>query len=440
MPLTAASWGQQIQTIVEYIWRSLIGINLFKSSLRQHPSDIKQQFWTSRIYILCLSLGIVILTFYAVLNIKQKSIEVKNPALETALHLQLQREYNASLQCSCKQINIPYGELIQLQPIYHQVCSSFLVSDDWAYKVRALLQYYPDVSLHRLDFRRSYQLFYLLSRLCVLINETVVTSLQTFDQTELVTSDLLSAGLFENQMISIVRKFQTELVKSFLRFYQLTRNVIYINQYFSTANIGPLEISDRRTSLSIHSYSGENGNTSYVCSCANDITCKSQLGLYDTNYISTPKNLVAGLYRACFSIESLLQSTLECFYDDQDCLANVLDFYNDSSIPNNLTRLDSSLNSRFKTNSTIGSLFSEFFIEYWNQSLNYSSYFSLCQPASCIYKLLRGNSLLETATLVLGLAGGLSVFLRILVPFIVTIVLGLIQSRQQQNINSAACK
>ena len=441
MALTTGLWRQQIQTIAKHSWRSAMSINLFKSSLRQHPSDIKQQFWTSRIYILCLSLGVAILTFYTVLSVQQKSIDMKNPTLKTALHLQLQGEYNASLQCQCTQINIPYGGLIQLQPIYHQLCSSFVVSDFWAYHVRALLQFYPEIPLHRLDFRHTYQTFYLLWRLCTLINETVATSIQTFDQTQLVTSYLLSADLFENQMFAIIRKFQTELVKSLLRFFQLTRNITYVNQYFSTANIGPLEIIyPRTTSFSIHSYSGENGNTSYTCSCANDITCKSQLGLYNTQYISTPKSLVAGLYRACFALESLLQSTLECFYDDQDCLTNVLNFYNDSDIPNDIIRLNSSLNSRFKTNSTIGSLFAAFFIEYWNQSLNYSSYFSLCRPATCNYKIFRSNSPLETATLVLGLVGGLSVSLRLLIPFIVSIVLGLTQSRQQQNMGSAACK
>ena len=441
MAVAPGSRRQKIQAIAGYSWYSLVRINLFESSLRQQPSDIKQQIWTSRIYILCLSLGVAILTFYALLSVQKKSIEVKNPALESVLHLQLQGEYNSSLQCPCAQINIPYGKLIQLQPIYHQLCSSFLVSDSWTWETRSLLQLNKEIPLQRLDFRHSYQSFYLLSRLCILINETVVTSLQTFGQTQLVTSYLLSTDLFENQMISIISKFQTELVQSFLRFYQLTRNIIYINQYFSTANVGPLEIIEpRTTSFSIHSYSGENGNTSYRCSCANDINCKSQLGLYDAEYISTPKNLVAGLYRACFSLESLLQSTLECFYDDQDCLANIIEFYPPSWISSGYIRLNSSLNSRFMTNSTIGSLFSQFFIEYWNQSLNYSSYFSLCQPTSCTYEIFRSNSLLGTATLVLGLMGGLSVSLRILIPSIVTIVLGLARTRQQQSIDSAACK
>ena len=441
MPLPAGWWHQRIQTIAEHLRRSIMSINLFKSSLRQQPSDIKQQTWTSRIYVVCLSLGVAVLAFYAGLSAQKKSIEVKNPALETALHLQLQSEYNSSLQCPCTQINIPYGELIQLQPIYHQLCSSFLVSDDWAWYVRALLQVDIDTPLHRLDFRHTYQLSYLLSRLCISINETTVTSLQAFDQIQLVTSYLLSADLFETQLVSVISKFQTELIQSFLRLYQLTRNIIYVNQYFSTANVGPLEIMESRTtSFSIHSYSGENGNTSHRCSCANDMNCKSQLGLYNAQHISTPKSLVVGLYRACFSLESLLQSTFECFYDDQDCLTNIIDFYNKSWFPRDFIQLNSTLNSRFLKNSTLGSLFSELFVENWNQSLNYPSYFSRCRPSSCTYETFRSNSLLETVTLVIGLMGGLSISLRVLIPFTVAILLGLARSRQQQNIDSVACK
>jgi hypothetical protein len=240
-------------------------------------------------------------------------------------------------------------------------------------------------------------------------------------------------------MISIIKKFQSELVSTFLRFFQLTRNITYINQCFSDANIGVLEISDSyTTTFTIYSYSDENSNSSYSCSCANDINCKGQMGLYNVDLSipgdgPIPVKLIPGLYRACFALESLLQSTLECFYDDQDCLADIINFYDQLPLVQDFIRLNSSLPSRFTTNSTIDSLLSELFIEYWSQSLNYSSYFALCQPASCSYEILRRNSLLETITIIIGLVGGLSISLRILVPFVVTVCVSFIQKREQQS-------
>jgi hypothetical protein len=274
-----------------------------------------------------------------------------------------------------------------------------------------------------------------LNGLCGLARQTALSSLQKFEQTELVTAYLLSINLFENQMNSSIQAFQSELTSAFLRFFQLMRNISYVNQYFNDANIGPFEITKAyTTTFSINNYQGTNGSTSYSCSCGNDINCKSQLGLYDREYYHTPKSLVPGLYMACSVLESLLQSTLECFYDDnQECLTNITDFYNEHSYYTDFILFSSSLPSRFLPNSTINTLLQELFIEYWSQSLNYSAYFALCQPATCTYDIFRRNSALEIITIVLGLVGGLAVSARVLVPFAVTLCHSLIHKQHQQD-------
>lgn len=385
-------------------------------------------------------MALAILIFYSMLIVQKQSIVVNKPTLETALYLQAQIEFNTSLQCPCTQITAPYGQLVQLEPVYHQVCSSFFTGQSWLYYISATLQVNPDLPLNRLDFRRSYQSFYLLNVLCNLAKQTVSTSLQKFEQTELVTAYLLSFPLFDNQMNSVIQEFQSELVSTFLSFFQLTRNISYVNQYFNDENIGPFEITwPYTTTFSINNYQGTNGSTSYSCSCANDINCKGQLGLYDREYYHTPKSLVPGLYMACSVMESLLQSTLECFYDNnKDCLTNITEFYNEDTYITNFILLESSLTSRFQPNSTVGSLLLELFIEFWLQSLNYSSHFALCQAATCTYQVYRRNNPLEIVTLVLGLVGGLSVFLRLLVPFAVNVCIRFIYREHQQHISSEA--
>ena len=406
---------------------------MFKSPLRQQPSDIKQQRWMTRIHILSLCLGVVILAFYAVLNVEKRSIQVNTPAIETASYLQSQSEFNSSLRCPCTQINTPYGQLLHIQPIYHQVCSSDFVSyERWLYFVRALRAVNADLPLHILDFRRSYQQFYLLAKMCNLINSTTATSLQRFRQSQFVTNQLLSDDFFNNQVNTAVREFQTELSSTFLRFFQLTRNITYVNQYFNDANVD-FHISDSyAASFTIHSYNNTDRNSSHTCSCANDIRCKSQLGVYDRQYTTTPYRLVPGLYRGCFTFESLLLSTLECFYDDSDdCLSNVTGFYQQDWFIKDLVPLKSSRPSRFQKGSTIGTLFSELFIESWELSLNYSSYFARCLPMSCSYEIMRRNSIVEGITIVLGLVGGLSVSLRILIPLLGALYRALFARRRQ---------
>ena len=393
---------------------------MFKSPLRRQPSDIKQQRWMTRIHILCLCLGVVILAFYAILSVEKKSIQVNAPAMETAMYLQSQSEFNSSLRCPCANINTPIGQLLHIQPIYHQVCSSDFVNrngDGWIWYLRALLQVHiSDIPEHSNDFRKCYQSFYLLANMCDLISKTIATSLQRFEKSQLVTNQLLSLDFFENQVNTIVKEFQTELTSTSLRFFRLTRNVTYMNQYFSYEN-ADVQIGDlHAVFFTIRSYTGADHNSSHTCSCANDIRCKTQLGLYDPQYSSTPYQLVPGLYRACFTFESLLLSTLECFYDDIDCLSNTTGFYQQDWFIKNLTLLNSSRPSRFQKDSIIDTLFSELFIEYWEQSLNYSSYFAGCRPNTCTYEIMRRNSVLESITTVLGLVGGLSVSLRILIP------------------------
>ncbi|CAF4236054.1 unnamed protein product, partial [Adineta steineri] len=44
---------------------------------------------------------------------------------------ELQERYPDTLQCFCTEISIPYGELIEITPIYHQVCTSDFVQSWW---------------------------------------------------------------------------------------------------------------------------------------------------------------------------------------------------------------------------------------------------------------------------------------------------------------------
>ncbi|CAF3582183.1 unnamed protein product, partial [Adineta steineri] len=417
---TTQTWKQRTQTL---------------SSLREQPSDIKQQLWTTRIYITLLILALIILTLYGMLSFEIKLIQVNKPSFSTVQQLQTQSQINliSSLQCPCTQLTVPYGQFIQFQPSYHQVCSSGFVSGRWTGALHGLQFLLPSgavaSSMSDSDFAFTQPLFVFLKALCDFSNETIVNALQTFEQIQLVGTQLLTVDEFTKQISAVIITFELETKNTFLHFLQLLRNITHVNQILagleSNYNVEISGPPNYTASLSIGTYN--DSNSSEICSCAYDSSCKTNWGLFIGNPADIQVYSIPEFYYACQPVESLLQSTLKCFYDDQECLNIIIEFYN-ASFFNNFTRLNSSSHaSRFMINSTIGSLLSEMFIESWSESTNYSSYFAQCQPSSCSYTIPQHNSLFDTITKIVGLIGGLSVSLRILVPFLVMACIGVIR-------------
>ena len=111
----------------------------------------------------------------------------------------------------------------------------------------------------------------------------IASSLETFEQTDVITGYLFSVDLFEYKMVAMIKQFQIELVKQFFRFFQVARNVTYINQIFAYRNNAQYDVigsPPNDVSIRINGYAGYNGSASYTCSCANDISCKSGIGLF----------------------------------------------------------------------------------------------------------------------------------------------------------------
>ncbi|CAF1007699.1 unnamed protein product [Adineta steineri] len=328
----------------------LVNLNLFKSSLRQQPSDIKQQRWTTRIYIALLTLALIILTLQGLLSFETKLIKVTKPSFSTVQQLQSQTDLISSLQCPCTNLTVLYGQIIQLQPFYHQICSSSFVTDDWIMVFDDLTTalFKINTNINGFDFALSQPLFVLLQALCMYSIETIADALQKFQTTPLVGAQLLTLNDFTNQISSVIYQFELETTSTFIHFIQLLSNITYVNQILSGSQSNFITtvtgLPNYQTSFSIENYTTSDGNSSYICFCANDATCKTQWGLY-------------------------------------------------------------------------------------NGSLGDPS----CQPASCSYTISQRNNLVETITRIISLIGGLSVSLRILVPFLVMVYVGIIRRGRPQH-------
>jgi hypothetical protein len=129
---------------------------------------------------------------------------------------------------------------------------------------------------------------------------------------------------------------------------------------------------------------------------------------------------VPGFYKGCYVIEALLQSTLECFYD-QECI-DQLQSYIFWSPSINVTELNASLSSVYSINSTIEDLIANLMIEEWNVSPLYETYYNECRPTQCTYKLETNNDLIYIFTTLFGIAGGLITVLEVVVPRLVKLI------------------
>ncbi|CAF4803115.1 unnamed protein product, partial [Rotaria sp. Silwood2] len=97
-------------------------------------------------------------------------------------------------------------------------------------------------------------------------------------------------------------------------------------------------------------------NKTTTCSCIYNSYCSTEAGQFIYHYPSIiPMGRLwttPGIKVSCTPIDSLMQSTLECWYDE-DCISNVKSYFasDDSPIKLNITPLNSSIS--FQSNTTI---------------------------------------------------------------------------------------
>jgi hypothetical protein len=155
-----------------------------------------------------------------------------------------------------------------------------------------------------------------------------------------------------------------------------------------------------------------------------------QAVIYEGEYPDNSTFVVPGFYWGCFVIEALLQSRLECFYN-QTCI-NILQRYIESSSSMNVTPLDSSLSTRYNASSTIQELVNQLMVEYWNLSILYENYYEDCQPTQCSYTYANKIDAVYIVTTVCGLFGGLVVVLKFLIPLLVRLIANWICKRNRR--------
>ncbi|CAF1391503.1 unnamed protein product [Rotaria sordida] len=380
-----------------------------------NPFDLRVQRISTRSFILCLLLSTITIVIYISSVKVTDTININVPTIKK--YSELYSIYSETLTCPCTTISIDYKAFLHVKHTFHQICISFYVSDNW----RQILSLSSlNNAFYFRDFRASCKFFFqALSTFCELTNKTISDSLTRFYSTQYISAAVVSSDLLYLQMQSIFEQFISLITNELLLSLQMIQNTTQANALFSARWTNydlRMSFSPRLPGMQLVApvpqvYSN--------CRCDVSLSCIEQSAIYDTVDTTTKLFSIPGIYSGCFVMESLLQSTLECFYN-QTCIEQLSSYFlSNTSLA--VTTLDSSLPSRFFENSTIQELVDKLMVEQWNLSTTFESYYSACQPIKCTYSYMKKHDVIYMITTMFGLVGGLMTILKLVVPRFVKI-------------------
>ena len=324
----------------------------------------------------------------------------------------------ATLDCPCQNILVSYESFISIKPHYHQLCFSDFVAANstWlslVYSWTATTDYpYDD---YRIFVAPQFEL---LSSLCALANDTVTEAILEFSQNVMISARVQSRESIQSQANFSLNQFRLSTPRTFVRTLDFIRSMAQGNGIVSSilSNWHFLSSDDKFEWAALWGVPRSYGNNS--CSCGTNAMCISEAAFDGF--------IVPGFQVGCYPLEALLQSTLECLYDIS-CINHLKSMYNQTNLTFNA--LDASLSS---PNIIVQSLVDALLIVKWDTNVTYDQYYTTCAPLSCTYTYNGEISIIYTVTIIIGLYGGLSVMLKLIVPALVKIGYYIVSSRHRR--------
>ncbi|CAF1399346.1 unnamed protein product [Rotaria sordida] len=286
-----------------------------------------------------------------------------------------------------------------------------MVSQGW-------IDYYNNFKLYFIISNRDFRAnaghqFQILATLCEQAQQTVNSALQVFLQRQFVSSQIISQELFRSQINESIEEWKSNTLNSFLHLTQLIRVTNQGNQLIN---------SFHNFYFYLDQISGQlipvPANYS-TCSCARSSTCQIPMGIFVYNWtIFDYVELfhIPNFFTGCFLVESLLESTLECFYDHQ-CM-KIIESYT-SNTTTNFSLLDTTRNS---PNETVQSIINRLMIDAWQSNISFSAYYKMCSPLSCTYEQTRRHDIVYLISSIFGLFAGLLFGIEILILIILRFI------------------
>ncbi|CAF1135271.1 unnamed protein product [Didymodactylos carnosus] len=384
-------------------------LNFFSDIEKQTAHDVRNQYLSTRIFLLLFTIALVLLVLYTSVEPISVTETVQRPTFST--YERLNAHYTQTLVCPCETIAIPYDNFVSFGPKYHQVCQSDFVSERWIEYLLRSLKWFP----------AGGPAFQVLATLCLLSQQIVKDELLIFYSTAFITDTLVSKLTFNQQVLALTNTFKDRTKTSFTTTLSSVKDLLQSNSLLTVLHTNYIlaHADDDSASLVVFTclYNG-------VCSCALSPLCVQEAGIYqNVNGRFQIIFNISNFYTGCYVVEALLQSSLAYFYNQTSMteLQSYLDLSNNSE-KFNVTALDLSIPSNYAPTTTIGDLLNKLMIEDWNLQTSFESCFNACQPLLCTYTYSGHNGLIYVLTTTFGLIGGIATVLFFLVPLIVGIV------------------
>ncbi|CAF1369911.1 unnamed protein product, partial [Didymodactylos carnosus] len=386
--------------------------NLFKSiPPSTNDQDIQNELMSTHLYIALLFISFVILLFYTSLTATTQTVTVKEPSITQ--YTQIYEKYSKTVSCPCSTIIVPYAKFLQLQPTYHQICSSDFVKQKWFDYIENYAGS-SNTALGVLDndfLLTGSSRMQLLKSFCQLSQSTIIDEMQVFYSTGYATATVTPFELFSKEFDGNIQLFISTTISTFIPLLQLISGTTQGNSLLSIFETNfqftvPFDSPVLNLLPAVYNY---------TCSCYDTSLCKEVSAVYYVKpndiWISLAY-VVPNWYVGCYVLELLLQSTLECFYQQQ-CFGQMHLYY--PAFPNTSV-LNSSIESKYQSNTTIGDIVYQLMVEQWNPNVSYDQYYHQCQPKQCTYTYVQRFVLIYVITTIISILGGVTKVLQIIVP------------------------
>ena len=423
---------------MSFVKNYLRNLNVFPPSEASIDQEDEHQRRSSilatRLYFFALALGLVIIAVLVWLNRQTTVVTVEYPSIAQFKALPF------DAHCPCSRASVSYGEFTSIQSTFHQVCSSDFVSDRW---IEAIFSGSNSTYFYLADFRTSGSAqFQALASFCRLATASVAESISLFYRASMVSPQAQSDIVVQSQAQAVMDQFLLTAPDQFRAQLQLVREM----------TLGNTLVSELQTN-SILSYT-INGNDQYImqctgmaylpdeeniCACVADLGCGT--GSVITNIFGEPTQLdipngslilmeIPGLVTGCLPVDSILVSTLECFYN-QICLDELLSYFFTTV---NFTAMVESNMSRFKSNSKVQTIVDDLMVETWITNISYAKYYAQCAPILCTYSINERHDFVFVVMKLVRSLGGLTIIFGLIIPMIIRFI------RRPRNVDSTPCK
>ncbi len=112
-----------VQKLITLLYTSLINLNVFPlwvfGNNTNRITAIHLGKWTTRLYIMLLTITLIIIIFYMGLRPQILTKTFHRPSFD--VYNRLARDHEEILECSCSSISSTYDRFVEIEPIFHEV-------------------------------------------------------------------------------------------------------------------------------------------------------------------------------------------------------------------------------------------------------------------------------------------------------------------------------